>query len=53
MLKLVLDPHRGFVVSLMMFSLQWLELDGCSLTVPDLMKIGNGEYRVKVTLLLC
>lgn len=27
---------------------QWLELDGKSLTIQHLIKIGRGEYRVKV-----
>lgn len=28
---------------------QWIELDGCSLSIPDLIKIGNGQYRVKLS----
>ncbi len=27
---------------------QWIELDGHSLRIEELMKIGRGEYRVKV-----
>ena len=28
--------------------MQWIELDGKSLSIEDLIKIGRGEYRVKV-----
>ncbi len=31
-----------------MATVQWIELDGNSLGVEDLMRIGRGEYRVKV-----
>jgi len=35
------------------FLFQWIELDGNSLSIEDLMKIGGGKYRVKVRLWVC
>lgn len=48
--SLLLFPsvYNGIVVA----TTQWIELDGHSLRPEDLMKIGRGEYRVKVSMII-
>ena len=43
------DYARGyFPVNLFILTLQFVELDGCSLSTETLVALGNGEFKIKV-----